>query len=104
TQRIRVITTAFLPAYASTSLETLQSDCLSTSSAKISDNFDSALTDKQTLADCLANHNVPFSTQVQEFNYTNKLTEITAPYATYPGYYNSVFTCLCLNFFRNSAI
>ncbi|EJD6088066.1 pilus assembly protein [Acinetobacter baumannii] len=79
TQRIRVITTAFLPAYASNSLETLQSDCLSTSSAKISDNFDSALTDKQTLADCLANHNVPFSTQVQEFNYTNKLTEITAP-------------------------
>jgi hypothetical protein len=79
TQRIRVITTAFLPAYASTSIETLQSDCLSTSSAKISDNFDTALTAKQTLAECLANHNVPFSTQVQEFNYTNKLTQITAP-------------------------
>ncbi|RSO59847.1 pilus assembly protein [Acinetobacter lactucae] len=79
TQRIRVITTAFLPAYASTSIETLQRDCLSTSSAKISDNFDTALTAKQTLAECLANHNVPFSTQVQEFNYTNKLTQITAP-------------------------
>ncbi len=78
-QRIRVITTAFLPTYASTSIETLQTDCLSTSSARISDNFDTELTAKQTLAQCLANHSVPYSTQVQEFNYTNKLTQITAP-------------------------
>lgn len=79
TQRIRVISTSFLPAYASTSMQTLQADCLSTNSAKISDNFDSSLSNKQTLANCLANHNVPFSTQIQEFNYTNKLTETMAP-------------------------
>lgn len=40
-------------------MQTLQADCLSTNSAKISDNFDSSLSNKQTLADCLANHNVP---------------------------------------------
>ena len=60
-------------------MQTLQADCLSTNSAKISDNFDSSLGNKQTLADCLTNHNVPFSTQIQEFNYTNKLTETMAP-------------------------
>ena len=38
-----------------------------------------ALKDKETLADCLRTNNVPFSVQVQEFNYLNKLTEVTAP-------------------------
>ena len=78
-QRVRVITTAMLPAYSSTAASTIQADCLSNAKAKISDNLASDLSTKQTLADCLKSKNVPFSVQVQEFNYINKLTETTAP-------------------------
>lgn len=78
-QRVRVITTAMLPAYSTTLASTVQTDCLSNSNAKISDNLSEDLATKQTLSDCLKSKNVPFSTQVQEFNYINKLEEVTAP-------------------------
>ncbi|WP_442862689.1 PilX N-terminal domain-containing pilus assembly protein [Acinetobacter sp. SM34] len=79
TQRVRVISTAMLPAYSSTSISTIQTNCLSAAHTKISDNLSTELKDKETLADCLRTNNVPFSVQVQEFNYLNKLTEVTAP-------------------------
>lgn len=79
TQRIRAISTAILPGYSSTSATTVQSNCLSVAHAKISDNMSESLKNKETLADCLKTNQVPFSVQVQEFNYLNKLTEVTAP-------------------------
>lgn len=78
-QRIRVTTTAILPSYSSDSTSTIESNCLSTGSAKISDNLDSNLSSKQTLAQCLELSGVPYSTQIQEFSYTNQLTQVTAP-------------------------
>lgn len=79
TQRVRVISTAMLPAYSPALIATIQANCLSATHTKISDNLSSELQDKETLADCLRTNNVPFSVQVQEFNYLNKLTEVTAP-------------------------
>ncbi len=79
TQRVRVITTAMLPGYSPTSTSTIQEKCLSVANAKISDNLSEALKSKESLADCLKTNKVPYSVQVQEFNYLNKLTEVTAP-------------------------
>lgn len=78
-QRVRMVTTSMLPAYATTSLATIQSECLSTASARISDNLDPANQTKQTLADCLRERGVPVNAQVQEFNYANILTQDQAP-------------------------
>lgn len=79
-QRIRVTTTAMLPAYAS-NVSSIQSDCLSSSAAKISDDPTSTLGtgSEYTLAKCLTDKGIPFTTQVQEFKYVNQLTEVTAP-------------------------
>ncbi|ENV38062.1 MULTISPECIES: PilX N-terminal domain-containing pilus assembly protein [Acinetobacter] len=81
TQRVRVTTTAILPAYSSSTASSIQSDCLSSSSAKISDDLTATLAagNEYTLAKCLVDKGVPFSTQVQEFNYINQLTETVAP-------------------------
>lgn len=79
TRRVRVTTTAMLPGYSPTSTSKIQENCLSIANAKISDNLSEALKSKETLADCLKANNVPFSVQVQEFNYLNKLAEVTAP-------------------------
>jgi hypothetical protein len=68
-----------LPAYATTSLANIQSECLSTANAKISDNLDPANQSKQSLADCLRERGMPVNTQVQEFNYANILTQEQAP-------------------------
>lgn len=80
-QRIRVTTTAILPAYSNSATSSIQSDCLSASYAKISDDINATLGagSEYTLAKCLADKGVPFSTQVQEFNYVNQLTEVTPP-------------------------
>ncbi|UUM28488.1 pilus assembly protein [Acinetobacter colistiniresistens] len=79
-QRIRVTTTAMLPAYTS-DISSVQRDCLSSSNAKISDDLNATLGtgSEYTLAKCLTDKGVPFTTQVQEFNYVNQLTEVTAP-------------------------
>ncbi|MDV2469346.1 pilus assembly PilX N-terminal domain-containing protein [Acinetobacter chinensis] len=79
TQRVRVTTTAMLPGYSPTSTSTIQENCLSVAHAKISDNLSEELKDKETLADCLKTNKVPYSVQVQEFNYLNRLTEVQAP-------------------------
>jgi len=81
TQRIRVTTTAMLPAYSASSTSSIQSACLSSSAAKISDDLTATLGSgsENTLAKCLVDKGVPFTTQVQEFNYLNQLTEVTAP-------------------------
>lgn len=82
TQRIRVTTTAMLPNYSSSLTSSIQNDCLKSTAAKISDDLSATLannTYNYTLAKCLADKGVPFSTQVQEFNYVNQLTEVTAP-------------------------
>ena len=76
TQRIRVTTTAMLPAYVS-DVASVQTNCLSSSAAKVSDDPDTS--SAATLAKCLTDSGIPFNTQVQEFNYVNQLTEITAP-------------------------
>lgn len=78
-QPIRMITTSMLPAYATTSLDTIQSECLSTANAKISDNIDPPNQSKQSLADCLRERGVPVNVQVQEFNYANILRQDEAP-------------------------
>ncbi|MCU4352081.1 PilX N-terminal domain-containing pilus assembly protein [Acinetobacter ursingii] len=81
TQRIRVTTTAMLPAYSASSISSIQQACLSSSTAKISDDLTATLGagSEYTLGKCLSDNGVPFSTQVQEFNYLNQLTEVTVP-------------------------
>lgn len=81
TQRIRVTTTAILPAYSTSSTSSVQTDCLSSNKAKISDDMTATLGagSEHTLAKCLTDKGVPFNTQVQEFNYVNQLNEVTAP-------------------------
>lgn len=78
-QRIRMTITSMLPNYSSSNISTIQTDCLSTANAKISDNNDPSLVATQTLAACLALKNVPVNTQVQEFSYASSLTQVTAP-------------------------
>ncbi len=79
TQRIRVTSTSMLPSMSTSAVSTVQSNCLSSTSAKISDNLSPDLSAVGTLSDCLKSYNVPFNTQVQEFNYINQLTQVTAP-------------------------
>lgn len=81
TQRIRVTTTAMLPNYSSSLTSSIQNDCLKSTSAKISDDLSATLStgSEYTLAKCLTDKGVPFSTQVQEFKYINQLSENTAP-------------------------
>lgn len=79
TQRIRVTSTAMLPTYGTSSVRTIQSTCLSQGNAKISDNLSPDNASLSTISDCLKQFNVPSNTQVQEFNYTNQLTQVTAP-------------------------
>ena len=78
-QRVRVTTTSMLPAYSSETTSSIQESCLSAANIKISDNLAPDLSSQQTIADCLKSKNVPFNVHVQEFNYINKLTEVTAP-------------------------
>lgn len=79
TRRIRVTTTSMLPAYATSSLSTIQGECLSQTNPKISDDTDASLKDKETVAKCVAKYGVPVSVQVQEFNLATKLEESVAP-------------------------
>lgn len=78
-KRVRMTATSMLPAYSSTPISTIQTACLSSANAKISDNSDPSLSTRQTLADCLALKSVPVNTQVQEFNYASSLTQVTPP-------------------------
>lgn len=78
-QRIRVTSTAILPSYSSASTSTIEGNCLSTGSARISDNLDSNIASRQTLAQCLEANGVPYSTQTQEFSYFNEITENSTP-------------------------
>ena len=72
-QRIRFTATSFLPAYANTDLDTVQNDCIgsSTTVGYINDNLDSAVAGKVTVADCLAKYGIPVNTQIQEVNLTD---------------------------------
>lgn len=79
TRRIRVTSTAMLPAYSTSSLDTVQSACLSASNARISDNIDASVSSRETLADCVAKYGIPVNVQVQEFNLTTKLEQTAAP-------------------------
>lgn len=80
-QRIRVTTTAILPAYARSNLTTIQNDCIGSSSAAgyINDNVDTAVSGKKTLADCLSGYSVPVNSQTQEFNLVTMFNQTVAP-------------------------
>ena len=74
-KRIRVSSTSMLPAFSTSPLATVQTECLQ---GRISDNADAPLTNVENLTDCLARQGVPASTQVQEFSMD------TAPIETGP--------------------
>ena len=76
---IRVTTTAFLPAYANTSLNTVQRNCLSSNKTYISDNLSEELTTKKTLKECLSDYNIPVVSQVQEFTLAAYIDQTEAP-------------------------
>lgn len=71
-QRMRMTTTAMLPAYATDNIE---DNCMSAAQARISDNEDKVLQGKETLAQCVARYGVPVSTQMQEFAVFTMLEE-----------------------------
>ncbi|ONG42176.1 hypothetical protein BKE30_01365 [Alkanindiges hydrocarboniclasticus] len=79
-QRIRVTTTAILPAYASASLSVIQEDCIGSATAVgyINDNTDKATVGKKTMADCLAGYGVPVNSQMQEINLVELRTQTQA--------------------------
>lgn len=79
TKRIRVTSTAMLPAYATSSIDDVQTNCLTPTSARISDNTDASLSTKETLGACVAKYGVPVSVQVQEFNLATSLEQTEAP-------------------------
>ncbi len=70
-QRIRVTATSMLPAFSTTDLATVNTECLR---GRISDNADTPLQNSENLTDCLARRGVPANTQVQEFNLQTTLT------------------------------
>ena len=76
---IRVTTTAFLPAYANTSLDNVQTNCLSSNKTYISDNLNEDLSTKKTLRECLSEYNIPVVSQVQEFTLAAFLKQTEAP-------------------------
>lgn len=76
---IRVTTTAFLPAYANTSLDNVKDNCLSSKKVYISDNLSDELSTKKTLRECLTEYNIPAVSQVQEFTLAAFLKQTEAP-------------------------
>lgn len=78
-QRIRVTTTAILPAYATATktLSEIQADCIgsATTVGYINDNTDKATTGKKTMADCLAGYGIPVNSQTQEINLVELRTQ-----------------------------
>lgn len=81
-QRIRVTSTAILPAYGNSSASTVQNNCLGGVAAtgiRISDNTEPAAAAKQTLNDCIKSYNMPVNTQIQEFSLVTSLSQTTAP-------------------------
>ncbi len=79
--RVRVTSTALLPAFSRTDLATVQTECLGSGAnpGKISDNEDPSLAGNQSLTDCLAIYGVPASTQVQEYVKSNVYTTVKSP-------------------------
>ena len=76
---IRVTTTAFLPAYANTSLDNVKDNCLSSKKVYISDNLSDELSTKKTLRECLTEYNIPVVSQVQEFTLAAYIDQTEAP-------------------------
>jgi len=76
-QRFRVTTTAMLPAYATSSLDTVQANCLSTSKPRLNDNTEHP--QLKTLSDCLSEYGVPNISQTQEFALATMIIEIAKP-------------------------
>lgn len=79
-QRVRVTTTAILPAYAN-DIKAAQ-ECIGTDATKpgyINDDIDPDTVGKTTIAKCLANLGVPVVSQVQEFNLQTIFEQKVAP-------------------------
>ncbi|MDM1246071.1 pilus assembly protein [Acinetobacter sp. R933-2] len=76
-QRIRVTTTAMLPAYSTASISTVQSECLSTSKPRLNDNTEHPTL--RTLKDCISDYGIPVVAQTQEFTLANTLIEEAKP-------------------------
>jgi len=83
TQRLRATATTMLPAFANSSLSTVQTNCLGaangSTAGRINDNTDPQYANTETVTDCLARYGVPANTQVQEFNLVTTLTQTAAP-------------------------
>ncbi|AUX86050.1 MULTISPECIES: pilus assembly PilX family protein [Acinetobacter] len=79
--RVRVTSTAIMPAYSTENLATVQSECIGSSSTVgyINDNIDDAVSGKRTVADCLRSYGIPVNTQVQEIDLRKRDIQITAP-------------------------
>lgn len=81
-QRIRVTTTSMMPFYGNANIEDVQQECLGVDGGRpgyISDNLDSDVVGKYSLAHCLADHGIPVNSQTQEFNLQTVFVEKVAP-------------------------
>lgn len=81
-QRIRVTTTSMMPFYGNANIEDVQQECLGVDGGRpgyISDNLDSDVVGKYSLAHCLADHGIPVNSQTQEFNLQTVFVEKEAP-------------------------
>lgn len=79
--RVRITSTAIMPAYSTENLTTVQNDCIGSASAVgyINDNIDDIVTGKRTVADCLRSYGIPVNTQVQEIDLRKRDIQVTAP-------------------------
>ena len=76
-QRFRVTTTAMLPSYSTSSLSTVQQECLSTSKPRLNDNHD--YQNLKTLKDCVSAFGIAVESQSQEFNLSTDYVEVIKP-------------------------
>lgn len=79
--RVRITSTAIMPAYSTENLTTVQNECIGSASAVgyINDNIDDAVTGNRTVADCLRGYGIPVNTQVQEIDLRKRDIQVTAP-------------------------
>ena len=75
--RLKVTTIAMLPAFSTTNIETVQSNCFTTSNIRLANNVDYPT--KKSISDCVRGYGIPAEVQTQEFILKTSLVEVTKP-------------------------
>lgn len=75
--RLRVTTISMMPALSTSSVSTVQTNCLTTSNLRLANNLEHPT--KATIADCVQSYGMPVEVQTQEFLLKVFLTEQSKP-------------------------